>query len=182
MDKRKIANQRVKDRLFCAIIELAGQKDCSNVTVTELIEKSGVARASFYRNFRSVEEIIDYGIGEMARRYHDGMPSDSDDPHSLEAMLYKFRFYREHADLVLAFHRAKVTTTLLDIITDCEIEACGDMPSSSISRYELYFYAGAFYNMMLSWLEDGMKETPEDMAEEFLRIAGRYAVSSPLPL
>ncbi len=173
MDKRKIANQRVKDRLFCALIEFAQQKDWSKVTVTELIEKSGVARASFYRNFRSVEEIIDYGIGEMARRYHDGMPADTHDPHSLVSMLYKFRFYQEYADLVLAFHRAKVSTTLLDIITDCEIDNRGDMSSSSISRYELYYYAGAFYNMMLSWLEGGMKETPEDMAEEFLRISNQ---------
>ncbi len=28
--------------------------------------------------------------------------------------------------------------------------------------------------MMLSWLEDGTKETPEAMADEFLRIAGRF--------
>lgn len=173
MDKRKIANQRVKDRLFYALIEFAGQKDWSKVTITELITKSGVARASFYRNFKSVEEIIDYGIGQMALRYHNGMPPYIEDFHSREMMLYKFRFYQEHADLVLAFHHAKVTTTLLDIITDCEIDSCGDMPSTSISRYELYYYAGAFYNIMLCWLESGTKETPEAMAEEFLRIANK---------
>lgn len=33
------------------------------------------------------------------------------------------------------------------------------------------YYSGAFYNMMIHWLEDGAKESPEDMAEEFLRIA-----------
>ena len=46
MDKRKIANQKVKDRLFAALIEFAGSKDWSRLTVTELIEQSGVARAS----------------------------------------------------------------------------------------------------------------------------------------
>lgn len=173
MDKRKIANQQVKDRLFHALIEIALQKDLSRITVTELIERSGVARASFYRNFSSVEEIIDYGIEEMAIQYHSGMPSNMEDFHSREAMLYKFRFYGEHADLVLSFHRANVTVTLLDIITDCEIATSGDMPSTSISRYELYYYAGAFYNMMLCWLESGMRETPEAMADEFLRIMDR---------
>ena len=86
-------------------------------------------------------------------------------------MLYKFRFYQQHAGLILAFHHAKVTASLLEIITDCEIDACGDMPANSISRYELYYYAGAFYNMMLHWLEGGTKESPEAMADEFLRIA-----------
>ncbi len=72
MDKRKEANTKVKDRLFSALIEFAGQKDWSKLTVTELIEKSGVARASFYRNFKSVEELIDYGIQCMALSYHEG--------------------------------------------------------------------------------------------------------------
>lgn len=175
MDKRKIANQRVKDRLLSALIEFAGHKDWSKLTVTELIEKSGVARASFYRNFKSVEEIIDYGISQMSLCYHKGKPFDAEDFHSRKVMLYKFQFYQKYADLVLAFHHAKVATTLLDVITDCEIEACGDMPISSISKYELYYFSGAFYNMMLCWLENGTKETPEAMADEFLRIVNNIS-------
>lgn len=170
MDKRKIANQRVKDRLFSALIEFAGQKEWSKLTVTELIEKSGVARASFYRSFKSVEELIDYGIQHMTQRYHEGNPCRDEDYHSREAMLYKFRFYQENAEIVLAFHHARLSTTLLDLITDCEIDAYGDMTVNSISKYELYYFAGAFYNMMLCWLENGTRETPEAMADEFLRI------------
>lgn len=170
MDKRKEANQRVKDRLFCALVEFAGRRDWSKLTVTELIRQAGVARASFYRNFQSVEALIDYGIQRMAQRYHEGMPYAGEDFHSREVMLYKFRFYREYAGVVLAFHHAKLSTTLLDVITDCEIDACGDMPVGSISKYELSFFSGAFYNMLLCWLESGAKEAPEAMAEEFLRI------------
>ena len=170
MDKRKIANQNVKDRLFSALVEFAGHKDWSKLTVTELIQKSGVARASFYRNFKSVEELIDYGIQQMSLYYHEGKPFLEDGFRSREVMLYKFQFYKKYAGLVLAFHHAKLGATLLDIITDCEIDAGGDMPVNSITRYELYYFSGAFYNMLLCWLEDGMKETPEAMADEFLRI------------
>ena len=171
MDKRKEANQRVKDRLFCALIDFAERKDWSKLTVTELIGQSGVARASFYRNFRSVEELIDYGIERMVQRYHEGMPRSEEDVHSRAMMLYKFRFYKENAGIVLAFHHAKLSTTLLDVVTDCEIEACGDMSVNSIEKYALYFYSGAFYNMLVCWLEGGAKETPEAMADAFLRIA-----------
>ncbi|WP_343209850.1 TetR/AcrR family transcriptional regulator [Anaerolentibacter hominis] len=177
MDKRKAASQKVKDRLLSALLEFAGHKDWSTLTVTELIEKSGVARASFYRNFRSVEDIIEYGIHKMSLCYHEGKPFPNEDFHSREVMLYKFRFYKEYAGLVLAFHHAKVATTLLDVITDCEIDACGDMPVSSITRYEIYYFSGAFYNMMLCWLESGMKESPEDMADEFLRITKNETIS-----
>lgn len=170
MEKKKAVNQGVKDRLLAALISFAGQREWSKLTVTELIERSGVARASFYRNFKSVEEIIDYGIEQMTRRYHEGKSFSHEDFRSREVMLYKFRFYRDHAALVLAFHRARAAATLLDVITDCVIDACGDMSVNSISKYELYYFAGAFYNMMLCWLEGGAKEPPEAMADAFMRI------------
>lgn len=175
MDKRKIANQNVKDRLLSALIEFADYKDWSKLTVTELIEKSGVARASFYHSFKSLEELIDYGIKQMTLRYHEKKPFIDEDFRSREVMLYKFQFYKEYADLIMAFHHAKVATTLLDVITGCEIDACGDMSINSISKYELYYFSGAFYNMMLCWLEGGTKETPEAMADEFLRIVNNIS-------
>ena len=129
-----------------------------------------MARASFYRNFGSVEGLVDYGIRRMARLYHEGMPVGAA-PRSRQAVLYQFRFYRDHADAVLAFHRAHAAITLLDVVTDCEIAAHGDMPAASLERYQLYFYAGAFYNMLVCWLESGLHETPEALADEFLRLS-----------
>ncbi|WP_242844287.1 TetR-like C-terminal domain-containing protein [Candidatus Soleaferrea massiliensis] len=77
----------------------------------------------------------------------------------------------------MAFHHAKLATTLLDVITDCVIDESGNMSINSISKYKLYYFSGAFYNMLLCWLESGMKETPEAMADEFLRIANNSGPS-----
>lgn len=71
---------------------------------------------------------------------------------------------------MLGFHRAKASTSLLDLVTDCEIASHGDMSASSPERYQLYFYAGAFYNVLICWLESGMKESPAAMADEFARM------------
>ena len=178
MDKRKMANRQVKDRLLAALVEFAGRKDWSKVTVTELVKAAGVARASFYRNFTSVEDVIEYGINQVMERYHAGKPGDRAGFHDRALVEYEFRFYQENAKLVLAFHHAKASTSLLDLITDCEIASWGDMPSSSPSRYEVYFYAGAFYNVLICWLESGTPESPETMADEFVRIVhGRRSTS-----
>ena len=163
----------MKDRLLRALIELAGQNDCQKPTATELIARSGVARASFYRNFKTVDDVFTYGIERMTQRYHEGKTFAKEDFHNREVMLYKFQFYKENAGIVLAFHRAKASTTLLELIIDCEIDACGDMPANSIARYELYYFSGAFYTMMINWLESGAQETPEAMADEFVRIANK---------
>lgn len=176
MDKRKIANQLVKDKLLQAMLTLLQEKEWSKISITELVEASGVARASYYRNFASVEELLDYGLAQITRQYHENSPSPVEDFHDKELMRYKFRFYKEHMSLILAFHRAKTPVTLLDVITDCVIDAKGDMPVHSISKYELYYYSGAFYNMVLFWLEGGASESPEAMADEFLRLANHSAI------
>lgn len=176
MDKRKIANQKVKDKLLSALMTLIQEKEISKITVTELIETSGVARASFYRNFKSVEEILTYGLEQMSLEYHKGRPSTAEDFNDKALIEYKFRFYKEHGKIVLAFHRSKASLSLLDVISDCVIDSHGDMPTSSISKYSLYYYSGAFYNMVLHWLENGAKESVEDMAEEFLRISDKKLI------
>lgn len=171
MDKRKVSNKKVKDSLLSALIQLAQYEKWSGITVTALVEKSGVARSSFYRNFSTIEDIVDYGIMQMNEKYNQENPSPDENFRNKELMHFKFRFFKEHAPLILTFHHAQTPQTLLAAINDFVIDAYGDMPASSISKYELYYYSGAFYNMMIHWLEDGAKESPEDMAEEFLRIA-----------
>lgn len=171
MDKRKIANQRVKDNLLAALTDLAQHEKWSEITITALIEKSGVARSSFYRNFSSIEDIVNYGIAQMNEKYRQENPSPDENFRDKDLMYFKFRFFKEHANIVLTFHHAQAPQSLLAVINDTVVDIYGDMPSSSISKYELYYYSGAFYNMVIHWLEDGAKESPEDMADEFLRIA-----------
>lgn len=171
MDKRMIANQKVKDSLLGALIKLAQDSKWSSISITALIKQAGVARSSFYRNFSSIEDIVDYGIAQMNERYKQENPSPDENFRNRGLMYFKFRFFKEHANLLLTFHHAQTPQTLLAAINDFVVDAFGDMPSSSISKYELYYYSGAFYNMVIHWLEDGAKESPEDMAEEFLRIA-----------
>ena len=58
MDKRKIANQKVKTNITNALFELLKEKSISEISITEIIVKAKVARASFYRNYSSKESVI----------------------------------------------------------------------------------------------------------------------------
>ena len=67
MKERSVATD-ITDALF----ELLKTKELSKITVTELIQKAGVCRASFYRNFYLTEDVIrQYGTAmyeEINRR------------------------------------------------------------------------------------------------------------------
>lgn len=58
MDKRKIENQRVKNCITNALFLLLREKSISEITISEIIQVAGVARASFYRNYATKESVM----------------------------------------------------------------------------------------------------------------------------
>ncbi|WP_267202698.1 TetR/AcrR family transcriptional regulator [Limosilactobacillus kribbianus] len=168
MDKRK---KQVKERLLQALRTITTNKSLGHVTVTDLVTESGVARASFYRNFKGIADLIDYGVNQLREEYWKNAPQNKGsfvEPAMLE---YTFSFYYQNRNLILSFHHAGTSTTVLEIITESMALSYGTMPANSILRYRLYYYAGALDNMMIHWLESGAKESPHEMALAFLQFA-----------
>lgn len=59
-DKRHIENMRVKKSISKALFTLMSEKNFSEIRVSDIIAESGVAKASYYRNFTSIEDIISF--------------------------------------------------------------------------------------------------------------------------
>lgn len=165
MDKRK---KQVKERIMDAMIVLSAQKSWDKITITDIIEESKVARATFYRNFNGIDDLVEYGIEQFRTRYWANAPQDGTEFLRPDMIEYTFSFYYQNRDLILSFCHSGLSTTVLDIITESMILSFGDMPSDSIQRYRLYYCSGALYNTMIHWLEAGAKEAPAQMAEAFL--------------
>ena len=68
MDKRKAANQHVKRCITDALFSLMREKNLSDIRITELIARAGVARASFYRNYRAKEDVLVTGHARFVQR------------------------------------------------------------------------------------------------------------------
>lgn len=58
MDKRIEANRNTRLRIIRATVRLLGEKKLSDVSATDIVEEAGVARASYYRNFDSKEDVL----------------------------------------------------------------------------------------------------------------------------
>ena len=71
-DKRYEANRQVKIKISRALIKLMEQMPFSDITVTDIVQTAGVARASYYRNFESKEEVLikvtDYIMNEYSKK------------------------------------------------------------------------------------------------------------------
>lgn len=69
MDKRKAENLRVKQSITNALFALMREKSLSDVQITELVGRAGVARASFYRNYDSKEDVLITLVRDVLERF-----------------------------------------------------------------------------------------------------------------
>ena len=56
----------VSEEITNALMDLMAEKPFTEITVTDVVNRAGVARASFYRNFSSTGEILDLVLGDLS--------------------------------------------------------------------------------------------------------------------
>ncbi|MBR3752306.1 MAG: TetR family transcriptional regulator [Ruminiclostridium sp.] len=163
MDKRKEARQQVREKIVRALLDLMEEKSFSEITVTEIVARAGVARQSYYRNFTSKEEVVEEFFEELRQeglsRLRKEKPADA-----VRWVAMILELQRSRAREILLLQRAGLGTLSMDNINRFAEEMLGDMPASSVERYKIYCHAGMVSNTCLTWLKNGAKEAPEELA------------------
>ena len=173
MDKRKAANQRVKRCITDALCSLMQEKNLSDIRITELIERAGVARASFYRNYRAKEDVLVTLIRDVLDSFGEEIRLDQGTFYTYENILLSIQYFQRNRDYVLNLYRSGFVTVLLEELNRFHEALEGSMPSASVGTYALYMYIGALFNTALVWLTEEPETPPDALAEFFLaRISG----------
>lgn len=53
------SNRLTRESLEISLLQLLEKKELAKITISELVNRAGVSRASFYRNYNSKEEILE---------------------------------------------------------------------------------------------------------------------------
>lgn len=167
MDKRKAENLRVKQSITNALFTLMREKSLSDVQITELVGRAGVARASFYRNYDSKEDVLNTLIRDVLEQFRGEINTEQDSFYCYENILLSFQYFLKYRDYILNLCRSGFLSALLEELNRFHESVEGTMASSSILRYQLYAYIGALLNTGLVWLSGDARTSPEDMARYF---------------
>lgn len=159
MKKKNSAHQLVIDSLNEALLQLMENKKLNEITISELCEKAGVSRISFYRNYDYVSDILtDYLKEDLARWWieNDGAADIRENPQSFWKIL--FSHFKKQERIIHLIYKSDASFILKNIIFD----SCG--PQLSQSEDEAYaraMLAGTIYGYTDEWIRRGMKEFPE---------------------
>jgi len=167
MDKRKEANIRVKSSIVDALFMLMKRKPISEITVTEIIKKAGVARVSFYRNYTSKEDVLLTLISDILEQFRKEADYDLEEYYSYQNVLRSFQYFKRYEKYVIDLYCSGFGITVLEELNQFHESVAGVMKVHSVTRYQLYMYIGALYNTVIVWLLSKEQEPVEEIARIF---------------
>lgn len=161
----------VKDYIITALWVLLKQKPYREVTVKDIVEKAGVCRASFYRNFFSMDEVLNEMVeGLFFDIYHESPMTADNISQCVEQVFHGALLHKDK--LKLLFARGlfdKVTAKLyektlsqikeLDVFNNC---------------YQPYFFSGASASLIYAWVKNDFKESAQEMSAIFMQCLHGY--------
>lgn len=161
---------RSKEWLLTSLIEQMGKNEFTKITISQIADQAQLDRRTFYRHFKTKEEVISFGIQKAA--------------HAYEAVLLKNKIFNSKAiasSFFLACEKNKEFLMLLykhHLIHLLLLEFNSLFPryhalytseeelnhSNIEASYALAYYIGGFWNILIKWLSDGAQKTSAEMA------------------
>ena len=151
---------RVSDYILEALLILIRKKEWQDISVTEICEKAGVTRMSFYRSFTGKEDVLRKQIVRVTNQFmaESGIDYLRD---SREVYLLKlFRHVARYRERLQVIYRAG----LIHFVQEEFDRVMLTHYEGKYTDYQTSFVAGGIYNVFLLWLKKGCMETPEEMA------------------
>ncbi len=144
--KKTITKDLIRNALFVLLDE--NGNDVNNVKIVDLVKKAGVSRASFYRHYKSTNDVlmdaVDLPINEVVNALNANHTSNWK---TVIEIFRKNEFYlkkiNENGHLYLILERFN--------------------KQFSNDNYHMIAWGGLVYNIFATWINNGMKESNEEI-------------------
>lgn len=156
-------NAYVIEHITKAMLDLLQEKSIEEISISELVDKAQVGRASFYRNFTSKEDIIKNFFNTLFSEWTGELDKKNDEPLS-----ERLRIMISHFEKNRSFYELLNKRGLVFLFKDAILNIVELNPESEKSEaYMKAFAAYALYGWIETWFQRGMKESADEIADMF---------------
>lgn len=163
MAKKRISYTNIlsKECIVSAILQLTKDKPLSSISISELCNKAGVSRMTFYRNYDSIEDIFVKQLNEIFEEYKsDDIAQNTEGLYSDEThLIHYFNYIYTHRDFLNGLVHCGFDMFFLSMLTQYIIEIW----SFKSNEYTLISFAGSLYNMFRIWSKNNYSDNKDDM-------------------
>lgn len=156
----------IKDIIAEALIDLSKRKVFIDITVSELVDVAQVSRASFYRNYHSIDDVLSYIVDEIYKGLIENLtPSllSYNKDKWYEAGVNLFRYILEVKDRFFEIESENASYILHRLKKKYESKTNSNH-SNNVDSYLVSTLIGIVYATADKWRRCGYIESPETMA------------------
>lgn len=172
-EKKRVnqTNLLVKQWIVDGFFDLLEKKNFNDITITEIISRSGVSRMGFYRNYSSKEDIIEKYIikcfNETVEEIEKHRTLNFKTSAIMITTLEIFKKYEKYIKILL---NQKLEMLMLHTYEKAFFQLYSNKRPSRIRDYSIRMFIGELFCLELAWVRNGMVETPEQLAKIYDKI------------
>ena len=166
--------RKTKNQLRQGLARLMLEKSLKEITVKELTDLVDMNRGTFYLHYRDIYDMVEKIEDTIMTEFQRILDSVSDEELSRSLLPLFSRIYAylaENADLCAAFLGEKGDITFLERLKGLVHDKCFQTWEKKYEHIDArqfeYFYAfiiSGHIGLIQTWLDTGMKESPEEIA------------------
>lgn len=156
-----------------ALLNLMETNTFASITISEITNQAQLSRRTFYRNFESKEDVIQYFLKQLVEEYKRRLLSYETYTleFSIEQLLILCQEYKQALFSLKQNHMLGILleswTEFLPQVHAAVIEHMENFPGFDDKQaldYLLAFNVGGIFNIMIKWINDGMILKPKEVS------------------
>ncbi len=169
--KEDLRALRSKECIYEALVRLLSRKKYTQITITELIETAGVGRSTFYRNYDTLDDIIDDRLQKEFQLFYKYIFESSSSELELSTKLFipVFSFWQDDSTILKVLLKANRANLLNKVFTSYIDTILKEYKVLELSERELEYstviLSGVIQSVLIKWISTGKKESPEKLTK-----------------
>lgn len=168
---------RSRKWIINALLKLMEEKPYHKISIKEITDTAELARKTFYRNFQSKEEVLYVYITELMKEAEKKFEAlESLTPYSMSKAY--FEFWHGHVHFLRLVHKNSLFIIILKhleeyaptIFEKFKADLMKDFDDVTFLKYYYEFHSAGIWHMLEKWIDSGIKETPEQLAQIYADI------------
>ncbi len=166
MDER----DRAREKLARAIKEEMEQASLDKITVTQIVERAGVTRQTFYRNFKDKYDLVNWHFEQLAQKSFKQMGVSLT---LREGLIKKFEFLKGERTFFTQAFRSNDCNSVVAYDYQCILEFYSAILEKKLRRRELppdvafllQMYCAGSIRMTVEWVTGGMERPIPELVD-----------------
>ncbi len=165
--------------IYNALCEFIKNKNFDTITIKELVEEAGVGRATFYRLFDSIEDVLHYKCDASfidLRRYitqfrkSEQLAAPTNSTNLLKPLLRFWYLDSFILEIIIKVHRLDILLSNVENMFTIMFNHIDHNSNSDFQEdYFVSIRAGILFNILVTWIKNKKDIPPDTLADILIK-------------